>query len=91
MSSVLTLFIAYRIMFMEVIFLITVVPKLMKILEERNLTQMNLSAMSGVPQGTISRFDKNTRHDASHLFAIARALDLNVEDLFEVNEDGAEG
>jgi len=62
-------------------------PKLGKILKERGITQMELSHMSGVTQGSISRFDLNSRHQASHLFSIASALDLKIEDLFEYTED----
>jgi predicted XRE-type DNA-binding protein len=62
-------------------------PKLNKILKERNMRQYQLSELSGVPQGSISRFDGNSRHHDSHMFSIARALELNVEDLFEVKED----
>ncbi len=64
--------------------IVTVVPRLNKLLKERGWTQMQLSEKSGVPQGSISRFDKNSRHEASHLFSIARALGVSVEDLFEV-------
>lgn len=63
--------------------MLTVKPCLMKLLKERGITQLKLSELSGVPQGTISRFDKNERHNANHLFAIARALDVRIEDLFE--------
>jgi transcriptional regulator with XRE-family HTH domain len=63
---------------------IEVTPRLSSLLKERGITQMQLSEMSGVTQGSISRFDKNTRHEDAHLFAIARALSVNVEDLFEV-------
>ncbi len=59
-------------------------PCLNTLLKERGITQQQLSDMTGVPQGSISRFDKNERHVDWHLFAIARALDVNVEDLFEV-------
>jgi transcriptional regulator with XRE-family HTH domain len=59
-------------------------PKLMTVLKERGLTQMQMSEMSGVPQGSISRFDRNDRHVDAHVFAIAKALDVKVEDLFEV-------
>jgi putative transcriptional regulator len=59
-------------------------PKLMAILKERSLTQTQLSEMSGVPQGSISRFDRNDRHADAHVFAITKALDLKVEDLFDV-------
>jgi transcriptional regulator with XRE-family HTH domain len=61
-------------------------PKLMAILKERGLTQKQLSEMSGVPQGSISRFDRNDRHVDAHLFAISKALDVRVEDLFEVTD-----
>ncbi|WP_412102067.1 helix-turn-helix domain-containing protein, partial [Paenibacillus larvae] len=40
-----------------------VTPKLNQILKDRGLTQMQLSQMTGVPQGSISRFDKNSRHE----------------------------
>lgn len=64
--------------------MLTVKPCLMALLKERGMTQSELSGISGVPQGSISRFDKNNRHEASHLFAISRALGVNIEDLFEV-------
>lgn len=61
-------------------------PRLNALLKERNITQVELSKTSGVPQGSVSRFDKNERHTDWHLFAIARALDVKVEDLFEFEE-----
>lgn len=61
----------------------TVKPRLQKILTERGLTQTQLANKAGVPQTAISRFDKTIQGKYDHLFAIARALDLNVEDLFE--------
>ncbi|CAH1210316.1 hypothetical protein PAECIP111893_03197 [Paenibacillus plantiphilus] len=66
---------------------ISVNPRLSEILKERAMTQMTLSALSGVPQGSISRFDSNSRHEAAHMFAIARALGINVEELFTVSVD----
>lgn len=63
---------------------IIVKPRLSQLLRERNLTQMQLQELSGVPQATISRFDSNKRHECTHLFAIARALGINVEELFVV-------
>ncbi|AHD06011.1 helix-turn-helix transcriptional regulator [Paenibacillus larvae] len=63
-----------------------VTPKLNQILKDRGLTQMQLSQMTGVPQGSISRFDKNSRHEDAHLFAIARALGITIEELFNVEE-----
>jgi len=66
--------------------MLTAVPRLNEILKERNITQTQLAMMSGVPQPSISRFDKNTRHESAHLFAISRALGLSIEDLFHVSE-----
>lgn len=66
--------------------MLTVTPRLGEILKVRGITQTELSTLSGVPQGTISRFDKNNRHEAAHLFAISRALGLTVEELFTVEE-----
>jgi transcriptional regulator with XRE-family HTH domain len=63
---------------------LTTKPRLLSILKERGLTQTQLSDMSGVPQGSISRFDRNESHVDWHVFAIAKALDVKVEDLFEV-------
>lgn len=66
--------------------MIKAVPRLGKILKERGWTQLQLSDKSGVPQGSIARFDSRTRHEASHLFAISRVLDITIEELFEVEE-----
>lgn len=62
-------------------------PNLMNILRERGITQIQLSELSGVPQASISRFDKNSRHEASHLFSISRALGLTIEQLFVTDEE----
>lgn len=64
-----------------------VTPKLMQILKERNLTQLQLAELSGVQQGTISRFDKNKQHMDIHLVMISKALNLQIEDLFEIEEE----
>lgn len=64
--------------------MLNVKPKLTALMKERGITQQQLSDMTNVPQGSISRFDKNERHVDWHLFAIARALDISVEDLFDV-------
>lgn len=61
---------------------VRIVPRLNEILTERKMTQQQLSTMTGIPQGTISRFDKNERHVDWHLFAIASALNCSVSDLF---------
>lgn len=65
-------------------FEVKVTPRLMTILKEKSLTQVQLSELSGVPQGSISRFDKNEKHLDWHVFAIAKALNINVADLFDI-------
>lgn len=65
----------------------SVKPKLNKILKERSITQTQLSILTGIPQGTISKFDTNKSHVDAHLFAISGALDLKIEDLFDVTVD----
>ncbi|MET1249443.1 helix-turn-helix transcriptional regulator [Sporolactobacillus sp. STCC-11] len=62
-------------------------PQLKKILKEKGLTQEDLSRLSSIPQGTISRFDNQVKHPDNTLFRISRALNLSIEDLFEVIED----
>ncbi len=59
-------------------------PRLGELLKERKLTQLQLQELSGVPQASISRFDRNKRHEDAHLVAISRALDVTIEDLFEI-------
>ncbi|MEH7320760.1 transcriptional regulator [Priestia megaterium] len=61
-------------------------PRLNDLMKERGLTQMKLSEMTGVPQSSISRFDRNTQHIDWHLFKIAKALEISIENLFEVEE-----
>ncbi|HIW33496.1 MAG TPA: helix-turn-helix domain-containing protein [Candidatus Paenibacillus intestinavium] len=61
-------------------------PNLTALLKSRGITQMELSEMTGVPQGSISRFDKNERHEANILFSISQALNISIEDLFVIEE-----
>ncbi|GEM_PF-1943545 len=65
-----------------------VVPRLGKILKERNMTQVELSELTGIPQGTISKFDRNKQHQSVHLIAISKALNLKcIDELFDVFEE----
>jgi transcriptional regulator with XRE-family HTH domain len=64
-----------------------VVPRLKEILKERKMTQVQLEKLSGVPQGTISVFDRNKQHMDIHLVSISRALNISIEDLFHIEED----
>ncbi|WP_369361781.1 helix-turn-helix domain-containing protein [Priestia megaterium] len=66
--------------------MLTVKPRLREILKERGITQEQLSKMTGIPQPSISRFDKNKQHLNWHLFSIAGALELLVEELFVIEE-----
>jgi DNA-binding Xre family transcriptional regulator len=66
-------------------------PKLRELIAERHkkdpeFNQTKLAEMVHLPQATISRFDRNERFDITNVFAIARALNVNVEDLFEVTD-----
>ncbi|MED4579041.1 helix-turn-helix transcriptional regulator [Bacillus atrophaeus] len=67
-----------------------VTPKLNSVMKAKGWTQVRLSEATGVTQGSISRFDKNNRHEDWHVFSIARALDVEVEELFEITEDEGE-
>lgn len=66
---------------------ITITPKLNQILKDRQMTQNELSELTGIPQGTISRFDKNSRFEISYLFTISKALGIGIEDLFEMTQE----
>jgi transcriptional regulator with XRE-family HTH domain len=65
---------------------ITVKPRLLDILDQRNMTQKQLADKAGITQAAVSRFSKNNRYEITHLFAIARALSVSIEDLFEVED-----
>lgn len=56
------------------------------ILDELGWTQKMCEEMSGVPQGTISRFDKSSRHSIQTLFLLSRTFNRPIEDLFTVEE-----
>ena len=62
-------------------------PRLLEILKERNMTQMELANLAGIPQAAVSRFDKSVQHRDEHLFRISRALGISIEDLFIVEEE----
>lgn len=48
---------------------------------------MQFSEMCGLSQVSISRFDRSRQHLDLNLFIIAKALNLKIEDLFEVIEE----
>lgn len=59
-------------------------PRLLEILKERGLTQNDLANDAEIPQAAVSRFDKSVQHSDEHLFKISKALNVKIEDLFEV-------
>ena len=63
-----------------------ITPRLNEILKERKMTQIELSQLTGIPQGTISRFDRNKQHYDEHLVLISKALGISIEDLFYIEE-----
>ncbi|MCG7317666.1 helix-turn-helix domain-containing protein [Brevibacillus laterosporus] len=66
---------------------VTITPKLNQLLKQREITQTQFSKLTGIPQGTISRFDKNSRFEISHLYTISNALEVKIEDLFEISNE----
>jgi transcriptional regulator with XRE-family HTH domain len=65
---------------------VNIKPKLLSILKERSLTQIDLAEMAGITQAAVSRFDRNVQYRIDHLFKISKALNLSIEELFEVEE-----
>ena len=48
----------------------------------RGLLQIDLARLSGLPQGTISKMEKNGIKRADKAMALARALQCTVEDIY---------
>ena len=53
-------------------------PVLARLLKERGMTQRELSEKTGIPEGTIPRFDKNDRVVIKYMHLIADALDVPI-------------
>ena len=66
--------------------LLTVKPKLNKILKERKMTQTELAEKTGINPPVIYRFDKSKQHQDIHLVLISRALNISIEELFEIED-----
>lgn len=66
---------------------INVRPRLKELMKADGWTQTRLSEASGVPQGSISRFDSNGRHEDWQVVAIMRAGGWKYEDLFEIEDE----
>lgn len=60
---------------------------LKRIRKEKKLTQQDLSQLSGVPQQTISRYEKGSRNaDSENLKKLALALEVSADDLLGITE-----
>lgn len=67
--------------------MLKVTPRLGELLKEKGYTsQSSFCNEHNFPQKTINSFDKSVQHKSVNLFAIARALNVNVEELFKVEE-----
>jgi DNA-binding Xre family transcriptional regulator len=64
-----------------------VTPRLSEILAERNLRQKDLAEMASTTEATISRFSRQSRYEIETLIRVSRALDMKVEDLFNIEDD----
>jgi DNA-binding Xre family transcriptional regulator len=61
--------------------------RLSALLRERGITEEELALKVGVRLATIQRFDRTARHDLTRLVRIARALDVQIEDLVVVETE----
>ena len=59
-------------------------PRLNEVRNRLGLTQERVAELTGIPQASISRFDKSRMHVDAHIFAILMNLNLKYEDLFEI-------
>lgn len=66
--------------------MIIVKPQLAKILIERGYTQNGFAKKFKISQNAVNRFDRSVQHRSENVFLIARALNLRVDELFEVIE-----
>lgn len=59
-------------------------PKLGEILTSRGMTQSEFADRLGLPQGTISRFDRVTQHRDAYELLIAHELGITINELYNV-------
>jgi DNA-binding Xre family transcriptional regulator len=60
-------------------------PQLKNIMNSKGITQKELSIMTGIPQSTISRFDKTDSHKQVHVVIILKTLEIEYEELFKIS------
>lgn len=66
---------------------LTTQPRLHQILLELGITEEELAEKAGVPLVAINQFERSYKHVDLNLVRIAKALNLKVEDLFDIQED----
>lgn len=68
-------------------------PKMNELRKQKGWTGKELAERVGVTEPTISRFDSQSRYDIDVLVSVSKALEVSIEDLFEITlseEEGAE-
>lgn len=60
--------------------------KMKKIQQQRGLLSKDLAKLAGVTEPTISRFDSQKRYDIDVLISVSKALNVTVEELFDIEE-----
>ncbi|MEK4433008.1 XRE family transcriptional regulator [Paenibacillus sp. FSL M7-0802] len=67
--------------------MLKVTPRLGEVLKEKGYTsQLSFCNEHGINQRAVNSFDKSVQHKSTTLFTIARALGVNVEELFTIEE-----
>jgi transcriptional regulator with XRE-family HTH domain len=67
--------------------MLKVTPRLEELRKAAGLTQTQLAEKAGVPQAAVSRFDRSSQGSYANIIAIARALNVSVEELFDIEEE----
>lgn len=65
-------------------------PCLRKKIKERGWTQYETAKRAHIAQAYVSRFDSQISHKDKHLFLLAKALNCQIEDLFEQIDDDSQ-
>ena len=66
---------------------VIVKPRLSTILNERGIDSVELELLTGVSLAVIHRFDRSVGFDIRDLIKISRALDMTVEEMFDIHTE----
>lgn len=61
--------------------------KIPQLIKDRDMTQKQFAEKAGLTEATVSRLKRQDRFDIATLFLASRALDVSIEDMFEVEEE----